>query len=101
VEGVSGINRLSRARADARALRRRTRGPWGIEHGRHGVRDGTFREDARRIPKGSGPPGMAALPYIAVVRCERSGFTSAAAATRHDGCHPNRVLEAVSIPIRG
>jgi predicted transposase YbfD/YdcC len=100
VEVVYGISSLSRARAGARALLSMTRGHWGIENGLHGVRDGTFREDASRIRKGSGPQVMAALRNIAVFLFDRSGFKSAAAATRHYVCHPNRVLDAVSIPIR-
>jgi predicted transposase YbfD/YdcC len=66
VEVVLGITRPPRERAGARELLGVTRGHWGIEDGRHGVRDGTLREDASRIRKGSGPEVMAALRDIVI-----------------------------------
>jgi hypothetical protein len=99
VEVVYGIASLPRERARAATLLVATRGHWGIENGLHGVRDGTLREDASRIRKGSGPQVMAALRNIAVFLFERSGLKSAAAATRHYICNPGRVLEVVSTPI--
>lgn len=99
VEVVYGITRLRRERAGAKALLGATRGHWGIENGLHGVRDGTRREDASRIRKGSGPQVMAALRNIAVFLFKRSGLKSAAAATRHYVCNPDRVLEVVSTPV--
>ena len=47
-----GIASLPRERAGAKALLGLTRGHWGIENNLHGVRDGTLREDASRIPEG-------------------------------------------------
>ncbi|MBV8611474.1 MAG: ISAs1 family transposase [Singulisphaera sp.] len=99
VEVVLGITSLPRERAGARELLGLTRGHWGIENGRHGVRDGTLREDASRIRKGSGPEVMAALRNIVIFLFKRLGHKSAAAATRHDVCHPEESLEVLSTPI--
>src|SRR5512135_1177282 len=62
VEVVFGIASLPRERTGARALLGVTRGHWGIENGLRGVRDGTLREDASRIRKGSGLEVMAETP---------------------------------------
>ena len=77
-----------------------TRGHWGIENGLHGVRDGTLREDASRIRKGSGPEVRAALRNIVIFLFKRLGHKSAAAATRRYVRHPQKSLEIVSTPIR-
>lgn len=98
VEVVYGIVSLPRERAGAKALLAANRDHWGIENDLHGVRDGTLREDASRIRKGSAPQVMAALRNIVVFLFNRSGLKSAAAATRHYVCHPDRALEVVSTP---
>ena len=89
-EVVCGITSLPRERAGAKALLALTRGHWGIENGLHAVRDGTLREDASRIRRGSAPEVMAALRNIIVFVFKRLGHTNAAAATRHYVCHPQR-----------
>lgn len=94
-----GITSLSRPRADATALLRLTRGHWGIENGLHGVRDGTLREDASRIRKGSSTQVMAVLRNIVIFLFHRLGHKSAAAATRHYVCHPEKSIEILSTPI--
>ncbi len=99
VEVVHGIASLSRDRAGAARLLRLNRDHWGIENGLHGVRDGTLREDASRIRKGSGPEVMAGLRNIVVFLFERLGHKSAAAATRHYVCHPGETLRIVSTRI--
>ena len=96
---VYGIVSLPRERAGAHALLTATRNHWGIENDLHGVRDGTLREDASRIRKGSAPQVMAALRNVVVFLFKRSGLKSAAAATRHYVCHPDRALEVVSTPV--
>jgi predicted transposase YbfD/YdcC len=96
---VLGITSLSRQRADATTLLRLTRGHWGIENGLHGVRDGALREDASRIRKGSSPQVMAVLRNIVIFLFHRLGHKSAAAATRHYVCHPEKSLEILSTPI--
>lgn len=99
-EVVFGITSLSAGRAGAKGLLALTREHWGIENGLHGVRDGTLREDASRIRKGSGPEVMAALRNIVIFLFKRFGHKSAAAATRHYVCHHEESIELVSRPIR-
>ena len=98
-EVVVGITSLPRERADAKELLALTRGHWGIENGLHGVRDGTLREDASRIRKGSAPQVMALLRNIIVFLFQKNGYKNAAAATRHYVCHPGETLEILSTPI--
>jgi hypothetical protein len=94
-----GITSLPRGRAGATRLLALTRGHWGIENGLHGVRDGTLREDASRIRKGSAPQAMAILRNIVVFLFKRNGYENNAAATRHYVCHPGETLEILSTPI--
>jgi hypothetical protein len=96
VEVVYGITSLPRERAGARALVGVTRAHWGIENGLHGVRDGTLREDASRVRKGSGPEVMAALRNIVIFLFKRLGHDSAAEATRHYVCNPQESLDVLS-----
>jgi hypothetical protein len=98
-EVISGITSLPRQRAGAAMLLALTRGHWGIENGLHGVRDGTLREDASRIRKGSAAQVMAVVRNIVVFLLHRLGHKSAAAATRHYVCHPDKSLEILSTPI--
>lgn len=98
VEVVLGITSLERERAGAGELLSLTRGHWGIENGLHGVRDGTLREDASRIRKGAAAQVMAIVRNIVIFLFRRAGHTSAAAATRHYVCHPEKTLEILSSP---
>ena len=98
-EVVLGITSLAREQAGAEELLGLIRGHWGIENGLHGVRDGTLREDASRVRKGSGPEVMAGLRNIAVFLFKRMGYQNAAEATRHYVCHPGETLKIVSIRI--
>ncbi|MBV8231540.1 MAG: hypothetical protein JO329_16280, partial [Planctomycetaceae bacterium] len=91
-----GIPSLPRERAGARELLGATRGHSGIENGLHGVPDGTLREDARRIRRGSGPEVIAALRNIVIFLFQRCGHKSAAAATRPYVCNPEESLEVLS-----
>lgn len=97
-EVVTGITSLPRERAGAKKLLALTRGHWGIENGLHGVRDGTLREDASRIRRGSATQVMAILRNIAIFVFNRQGYSSAATATRHYVCHPDETLEILSTP---
>ena len=99
-EVVHGISSLPRERAGAKELLEATRGHWGIENGLHGVRDGTLREDASRIRKGSATQVMAVVRNIVIFLFNRRGHTNAAAATRHYVCQPHESLDLVSMPIR-
>jgi predicted transposase YbfD/YdcC len=98
-EVVLGITSLPRERAGAKALLGLIRGHWGIENGLHGVRDGTLREDASRIRKGSATQVMAIVRNIVVFLFNREGYTNAAAATRHYVCQPHETLALLSTPI--
>ena len=98
-EVVHGIASLPRKRAGARELLELTRGHWGIENGLHGVRDGTLREDASRIRRGSATQVMAIVRNIVIFVFNQRGYRSAAAATRHYVCHPHETLEILSRPI--
>ncbi|GAC1449326.1 MAG: hypothetical protein NVSMB9_33110 [Isosphaeraceae bacterium] len=98
-EVVLGITSLPRERAGAEELLVLTRGHWGIENGLHGVRDGTLREDASRIRKGSATQTMAILRNIVIFLFHRRGHKNAAAATRYYVCHPEKSLEVVSTSI--
>ena len=98
-EVVHGIASLPRERAGASELLQLTRGHWGIENGLHGVRDGTLREDASRIRRGSATQVMAIVRNIVIFVFNQQGYRSAAAATRHYVCHPHETLEILSRPI--
>jgi len=97
-EVVLGITSLPREQAGAKELLRLIRSHWGIENGLHGVRDGTLREDASRIRKGTATETMAILRNIIVFLFKRLKHKSAAAATRHYVCHPEKTLEILSTP---
>ena len=95
---VLGITSLPHERAGAKELLALTRGHWGIENGLHYVRDGTLREDASRIRRGSAAQVMAIVRNIAIFVFKREGYANAAAATRHYVCHPGETVEIVSTP---
>jgi predicted transposase YbfD/YdcC len=97
-EVVLGITSLPPERAGAKELLGLIRSHWGIENGLHGVRDGTLEEDASRIRRGAAPQVMAALRNTVVFLFHRLGHKSAAAATRHYVCHPEKSLEVLSTP---
>jgi predicted transposase YbfD/YdcC len=97
-EVVMGITSLPGERAGAKKLLALTRSHWGIENGLHGVRDGTLREDASRIRRGSAAQVMAIVRNIAIFVFKREGYANAAAATRHYVCHPGETVEIVSTP---
>ena len=97
-EVILGITSLPRERAGAKALMGLIRSHWGIENGLHGVRDGTLREDASRIRRGTATETMAVLRNIVVFLFKRLGHDNAAAATRHYVCHPEKTLEILSSP---
>ncbi len=98
-EVVQGITSLPQERASAQDLLEATRGHWGIENGLHGVRDGTLREDASRIRRGSATQVMAIVRNIVVFLFNREGHKKAAAPTRHYVCQPRKTLKIVSTPI--
>jgi predicted transposase YbfD/YdcC len=97
-EVLFGITSLADERGGPQRLLEFGRGHWGIENGLHGVRDGTLREDASRVRKGSAPEVMAVLRNIIIFLFHRLGCKSAAAATRHYVCHPEESLKVLSFP---
>jgi hypothetical protein len=99
-EVVYGIASLPRERAGAAELLEFTRAHWGIANGLHGRRDGTLKEDAGRVRKGSGAQVMAVLRNLVIYLCSFVDKPSLAAATRHFMCHPEKSVELVSTPIR-
>jgi hypothetical protein len=96
---IFGITSLDRDRVGPKGLLKFERAHWGIENGLHGVRDGTLREDASRVRKGSATEVMAILRNIVIFLFYRFGRTSAAAATRHYVCHPEESLKLLSFPV--
>jgi Transposase DDE domain len=98
-EVVFGIASLPRERAGAKEWLRVTRGHWGIENGLHAVRDGTLREDASRIRKGSATQAMAIVRNLVIFLFNRRGDKNDAAATRHYDCHPQESLKVLSTPV--
>ena len=97
VEVVFGITSLSRERAGAAKVLDAVRAHWGIENGLHGRRDGTLKEDASRVRKGSGPQVMAVLRNLIIYLCSFSGKASLGAApgttcatprSRWNSCQP-------------
>jgi predicted transposase YbfD/YdcC len=98
-EVVFGITSQPHERAGAKELLAQVRSHWGIENSLHYVRDVTLGEDASRIRKGSAPQVMAILRNIVVFIFERFKHKTAAAATRHYVCHPEKALKVLSTPI--
>src|SRR3954469_7944381 len=84
------VTSVSRSRAGAAVLLGWARGHWSIENGSHYVRDVSLGEDARRLRKGSGPEGMAAIRNATIGFLRASGATNIAEALRRNG---NRVLD--------
>ncbi len=98
MEVVYGVTSLTRDRADAARLLGLVRSHWGIENGRHHVRDVTFREDAGRVRSGSAPQVLASLRNIAVYLLNRvEGAPSVAAATRTVAAKPEQTLPWLGI----
>jgi predicted transposase YbfD/YdcC len=98
-EVVRGITSLPREGADATELLKLTPGHWGIANCLPGVRDGTLREDASRIRRGSATQVMAVVRNMVIFVFRQRGYKSAATTTRPYVCHPNETLEIVSMPI--
>jgi predicted transposase YbfD/YdcC len=65
---------------------------WSIENRLHWIRDVVFDEDHSQIRTGTGPAVMATLRNLAISVHRLAGATNIAAACRHIGRHPNRVL---------
>jgi predicted transposase YbfD/YdcC len=82
-ETVYAITSLPTSRADARELLRLCRNHWSIENKLHGVRDGTFREDACRVRAPSSVQLLAALRNTAITLTRHLGFFNAVEAVEY------------------
>jgi hypothetical protein len=98
-EVVFGITSLPGERAGAAPLLAFARQHWGIENGLHNRRDGTLKEDASRVRKGSAAQVMAVLRNLVIYLGSFVDKPSLASVTRHFLCHPEKSVELVSTPI--
>lgn len=65
---------------------------WSIENRLHWIRDVVFAEDHSQIRTGAGPAVMATIRNLVISLHRLAGASNIAAACRHVGRHPNRVL---------
>jgi predicted transposase YbfD/YdcC len=91
-ETVYAVTDLSWQQIRADQLAEAIRQHWHVENRLHWIRDVTFAEDLSQIRTGHGPANMATLRNLALSRHRIAGATNIAAACRHVGRHPNRVL---------
>jgi predicted transposase YbfD/YdcC len=91
-ETVYAVTDLSWQQIRADQLAEAVREHWHVENRLHWIRDVTFAEDLSQIRTGHGPANMAALRNFALSRHRIAGADNIAAACRHVGRHPNRVL---------
>jgi predicted transposase YbfD/YdcC len=91
-ETVYAVTDLSWQQIRADQLAEAIRQHWHVENRLHWIRDVTFAEDLSQIRSGHGPANMATLRNLALSRHRIAGATNIAAASRHVGRHPNRVL---------
>jgi predicted transposase YbfD/YdcC len=91
-ETVYAVTDLSWQQIRADQLAEAIRAHWHVENRLHWIRDVTFAEDLSQIRSGHGPANMATLRNLALSRHRIAGATNIAAASRHVGRHPNRVL---------
>ena len=91
-ETVYAVTDLSWQQIRADQLAEAIREHWHVENRLHWIRDVTFAEDLSQIRTGHGPANMATLRNLALSRHRIAGATNIAAACRHVGRHPNRVL---------
>ena len=91
-ETVYAVTDLSWQQIRAEQLADVIREHWHVENRLHWIRDVTFAEDLSQIRTGHGPANMAVLRNLALSRHRIAGATNIAAACRHVGRHPNRVL---------
>lgn len=91
-ETVYAVTDLSWQQTRAGQLAEAIREHWHVENRLHWIRDVTFAEDLSQIRTGHGPANMATLRNLALSRHRIAGADNIAAACRHVGRHPNRVL---------
>jgi len=91
-ETVYAVTDLSWQQIRADQLAEAVREHWHVENRLHWIRDVTFAEDLSQIRSGHGPANMATLRNFSLSRHRIAGADNIAAACRHVGRHPNRVL---------
>jgi predicted transposase YbfD/YdcC len=91
-ETVYAVTNLSWQQIRADQLAEAIRNHWHVENRLHWIRDVTFAEDLSQVRTGHGPANMATLRNLALSRHRIAGADNIAAACRHVGRHPNRVL---------
>ena len=91
-ETVYAVTDLSWQQTRADQLAEAIREHWHVENRLHWIRDVTFAEDLSQVRTGHGPANMATLRNLALSRHRIAGADNIAAACRHVGRHPNRVL---------
>jgi hypothetical protein len=97
-EVVYGITSLTPAAATAEQLLAYVRAHWGIENGRHHIRDETLREDRGRVRRGHAPQVLASLRNVAVHLRRQRGAPSLAAADREMAARPGLALAMLTAP---
>jgi len=95
-ETVYAVTDLSWQQTRADQLAEAIREHWHVENRLHWIRDVTFAEDLSQIRTGHGPANMATLRNLALSRHRIAGADNIAAACRHVGRHPNRVLKLLT-----
>jgi predicted transposase YbfD/YdcC len=92
IETVYAVTDLNWGEIRAEQLAEAIRRHWSIENRLHWIRDVVFDEDHSQIRTAAGPAVMATLRNLAISMHRLAGATNIAAACRHVGRHPNRVL---------
>ncbi len=98
VEDAYYITSVSPRRASADLLLQFIRGHWAIETGLHGVRDGTWREDACKVTIGTLPQSLAIIRNIAITLHRLQGTPNMAAAVRRLRGHIADALGYLGLP---
>lgn len=95
-ETVYAVTDLSWDEIRAEQLAEIIRRHWSIENRLHWIRDVVFDEDHSQIRTSGGPAVMATLRNLAISVHRLAGATNIAAACRHVGRHPNRILPLIT-----
>jgi hypothetical protein len=93
---VYAVTDLSWGEIRAEQLAEIIRRHWSIENRLHWIRDVVFDEDHSQIHTSGGPAVMATLRNLAISVHRLAGATNIAAACRHVGRHPNRILPLIT-----
>ena len=92
-----GITSANPEKAPPARLLELNRDHWHIENRLHHVRDMTYDEDRSQVRKGNSPRALASFRNVAISLLRLVGATNIAAATRHLGRRPEKVLQLVGV----